>query len=162
MTLVLQHTTISGWRPDTYSYFSDGPLGINQVRARINPDGNDCSSSIGPVVYADPVIDGGLAGSLDLRPNWWLTDSSGATGKWRVARYSVALNASAQDEYGDYNTLLPFTLSDWCGSSFSASASVSCGVTIEDWTASGDDPYYYYYAPQYSFLITGGTVTYSW
>lgn len=145
--------------PDFYGYYSDGPVGqINEVRSRLNPDTIDCSSSIGPVSYADPVVDGGLGGSLTLRTNWWLTDSSGNTGRWRVSKYSVRLTASAQDEYGDYNTVLPFSLSDWCGSSFSASASVECNVTVEEWPPGNQNNF----GTPYDFLITGGTVTYSW
>jgi hypothetical protein len=155
MSVVLNSRYISDI-PDSYAYYSDGASRVNEVRARLNPI--DCSASIGPVSFADPVIDGGNNGSLTLRTNWWLTDSAGVTGTWRVSRYAVVLTAFEEDEYGDFNTILPFTLSDWCGSSFSASASVRCSAIIELWPPGNQNNF----GTQYFFQIDGGTVTYSW
>lgn len=155
MSVVLNSRYISDI-PDLYAYYSDGASRVNEVRARLSPI--DCSASIGPVSFADPVIDGGNNGSLTLRTNWWLTDSAGVTGTWRVSRYAVVLTAFEEDEYGDFNTILPFALSDWCGSSFSASASVRCSATIELWPPGNPNNF----GTQYFFQIDGGTVTYSW
>jgi hypothetical protein len=160
MTVVLNSRFISDI-PDRYAFYSDGSGGgqVNEVRARLDVYGDgDCSASIGPVGYANPVIDGGFGGSLTLRQNWWLTDSTGTTGTWRISRYAVELTAFAETEYGDYDTVLPFTLSDWCGSSFSASASVRCSATVELWPPGNPNNF----GTQYFFQIDGGTVTYSW